>query len=159
MTAMNDLHPTADRAATDTFTGAFVFGRAIAIAGLATIVLASFGPWLRSGERARTSYELFEVVDRLGLLGDGALRLLPRIWVCVPCLAAVAVALFACRSAKLAAAVTAVVGGFSLVVGWAVQDAPLTAEWASRIGVGGGFVALLGATAVITTVLINERTD
>ena len=52
---------------------------------------------------------------------------------------------------KLAAVVTAVVGGFSVVVGWAVQDAPLTAEWGSRIGVGGGFVALLGATVVITT--------
>ena len=137
---------------------AFVLARIVAVAGLAAIVLASFGPWLRSGERARTSYELFEVVDRLGLLGDGAFRLLPRLWVCVPCLAAVALALFVCRSPKLAAAVTAVVGGFSMVVGWAVQDAPLTAEWGSRIGVGGGFVALLGATVVITTALLNELT-
>jgi hypothetical protein len=159
MMAMNDMHSTADRAATHTSVDAFVLGRAVAVIGLATVVLASFAPWLRSGERSRTSYELFEVVDRLGLLGDGALRLLPRMWVGVPFLAAIALALFFCRSPKLAAAVTAVVGGFSVVVGWAVQDVPLTAEWGSRIGIGGGFVALLGATAVVAAALINERTD
>jgi hypothetical protein len=158
MTAMIDLHPTADPDVTEPSIDAFVLARVVAFAGLAAIVLASFGPWLRSGERSRTSFELFEVVDRLGLLGDGALRLLPLLWVCVPCLAAVAVALFVCRSPKLAAAVTAVVGGFSLIVGWAVQDTPLTAQWGSRAGVGGGFLALLGATAVFTTALINEFT-
>ena len=77
---------------------------------------------------------------------------------CVPCLAAVALALFVCGIPKVAAAVTAVVGGFSLLVGWALQDAPLTAEWGSRIGVGGGIAAVLGAIAVITIALLNEST-
>ena len=36
----------------------FVAARAVAIAALAAIVLASFAPWLRSGERTRSSYDL-----------------------------------------------------------------------------------------------------
>ncbi len=159
MTAMIDLHPTADRAATETWIHTFVLARAVTIAGLVTVVLASFGPWLRSGQRTRTSYELFEVADRLDLFGDGPLRWAPRIWVCVPVLAAISLALFVGGIPKAAAAAAAVVGGFSLIVGWALQDAPLTAEWGSRIGVAGGLAAVTGAIAVTTTALINERTS
>ena len=121
-------------------------------------MLASFAPWLRSGARSRTSYELFEIVDRLDLLGEGTLRWVPRIWVCVPVLAAVSLTLFVSGIPKWAAAAAAVVGGFSLLVGWAVQDVPLAAEWGSRIGVAGGIAAVTGAIAVITIALLNERT-
>jgi hypothetical protein len=156
MTVMSELHPRADRAATETWTDTFVLARAVTIAGLVTVVIASFGPWLRSGQRSRTSYELFEVVGRLGLLGEGALRLVPRLWVCVPVLAGVSLALFVGGIPKLAAAAAVAVGGFSLIVGWALQDAPLTAEWGSRVGVAGGLAAVTGAVAVT---LIAQRTE
>jgi hypothetical protein len=156
MIAMDDLHSTADDAATEAPIDGFGLARAATIAGLVTVVFASFGPWLRSGQRSRTSYELFEVADRLDLFGDGVLRWAPRVWVCVPVLAAISLALFVGGIPKVAAAAAAVVGGFSLIVGWALQDAPLTAEWGSRIGVAGGLAALTGAIAVTATAQLTR---
>jgi hypothetical protein len=157
MTVMTELHPRADRAATETWIDRFVLARAVTVAGLVTVVVASFGPWLRSGQRSRTSYELFEVVDRLGLLGDGGWSLLPRLWVGVPLLAATSLALFVGGIPKVAAVAAAVVGGLCLIVGLALQDAPLTAGWGSRIGVAGGLAAVTGAIAVAAIALRTER--
>jgi hypothetical protein len=127
----------------------FTVGRAVAVTGLAVVVAASFGPWLRSGERVRSSYELFQVVDRLGFLGDGVIRWLPRLWVCVPLLAALALALYVVGRPRIAAAATAVVGGAALLVGVGLQAAPLPAEWGSRLAAAGGAAALLGAAVTI----------
>ena len=135
----------------------FVATRAVAIAALAAIVLASFAPWLRSGERTRSSYDLVKVIDRIELLGGGSLRWLPAVWVCVPLLAAVALACFVAGAPRWAASVGAVVGGFALVVGWAVLEAPLRAEWGSRVAVGGGALVLISGTAVIATATSQER--
>jgi hypothetical protein len=77
--------------------------------------------------------------------------------VCVPVLAAISLALFVGGIHKVAAAAAAVVGGFSLIVGWALQDAPLTAEWGSRVGVAGGLAAVTGAVAVTVIALRTER--
>ena len=92
MNAMIDVQPA--ESANKLQIDSFGLARALTIAGLVTVVLASFGPWLRSGQRSRTSYELFEVADRLDLFGNGTLRWAPRIWVCVPVLAAISIALF-----------------------------------------------------------------
>ena len=56
MIAMNDVHSTADDAATEAPIGGFGLALSRPIAGLVTVVFASFGPWLRSGQRSRTSY-------------------------------------------------------------------------------------------------------
>jgi hypothetical protein len=146
------VHAAIDRTTTATtrlHVDPFIVARVAAVSGLAVVVAASFGPWLRSGERVRSSYELFQVVDRLGFLGDGAMRWLPRLWVCVPLLAAVAVALYVFGHHRIAAAATAVVGGAALLVGLGLQAAPLPAEWGSRLAAAGGAVALLGAAATI----------
>jgi hypothetical protein len=112
------------------------------IAGLAVLVAGSFGPWLRSGARSRSSYELFQVADRLGFLGEGALRWLPETWVWVPVLAAIALALHVANRHRLARGVTAAVAIAGLVVSAAVISSPLPAEWGCVAGLAGSFLAL-----------------
>ena len=51
---------------------------ALTAIGLALVVVGSFLPWFRSGRRARSSYELFDLVDRLDLLSDGMARVADR---------------------------------------------------------------------------------
>lgn len=135
----------------------FVAARTVAVAGLATVVLASFAPWLRSGERTRSSYDLVQVVDRIDVLDGGSLRWLPTAWVCVPLLAAIAIACFVGGAPRWAAGLSAVVGGFALVVGWAVLEAPFCPEWGSRAAVGGGALVVISGAAVIATATSQER--
>ncbi len=135
----------------------FVAARAASVAGLAVVVVASFGPWLRSGERVRSSYDLVKVVDRIEVLDGGALRWLSTVWVCVPLLAAIALACFVGGAPRWAATVGAVVGAFALLAGWAVLDAPLRAEWGTRVAVVGGALVLISGAAVIATATSQER--
>gem|GEM_PF-13725 len=50
----------------------------------ATLVLATFLPWLRSGRADRTSHEVLDLLDRLGLAPDGAVALLVEAWPLLP---------------------------------------------------------------------------
>ncbi len=58
-------------------------GGAVAVAG-------SFLPWLRSGAVDRSSYEIFDLIDRLGFSPDGAVGWAVRLWPLVPLLFVVA---------------------------------------------------------------------
>ncbi len=61
--------------------------RAGAIAlGASVAVIGSFLPWLRSGAIDRSSYEIFELVDRLGFSPDGPVGWAVRLWPLVPLL-------------------------------------------------------------------------
>jgi hypothetical protein len=119
------------------------------IAGLAVLVVGSFGPWLRSGDRLRSSFELFQVADRLGFLGDGTLRWLPETWVWIPVLAALALALHVADRHRLALAVTAAVGIAGLVVSAAVISSPLSAEWGCVAGLAGSVLALASVAGAL----------
>lgn len=127
-----------------------VVGRAFQFAGLGLVVAGSFGPWLRSGERLRTSYELFHVADRLGFLGDRPPAWLPTTWVFVPLLAGVAVALHLFCRHRLGTAVTAFVGLYALVIGAGVLAAPLPTEWGCWLTATGASVSLAGALTSIS---------
>ena len=62
-------------------------------AGSAAAVTGSFLPWLRSGSVDRSSYEIFDLVDRLGFSPDGAVGWALRLWPLVPLLFVVATVL------------------------------------------------------------------
>jgi hypothetical protein len=123
-----------------------VVGRALQFAGLALVVAGSFGPWLRSGERSRTSYELFHVADRLGFLGDQPLAWLSSTWVFVPLLAGAAVALHLFDRHCLGTAVIVLVGVYALVIGGVVLAAALSTDWGCWLAATGGAVCLVGAS-------------
>ncbi len=55
-------------------------------AGAALIVVGSLLPWVRTGGRARNSYDLFRIVGRLGFGPDGPASIAMRWWPLVPLL-------------------------------------------------------------------------
>lgn len=59
----------------------------------ACLVSATFLPWVRSGSRPRSSYDLLGLLDRLGLAGDGPVAAVVRWWPVVPLLVTAAVVL------------------------------------------------------------------
>ncbi|MEO6652381.1 MAG: hypothetical protein ABIP17_06975 [Ilumatobacteraceae bacterium] len=65
-------------------------------AGLGTIgavvtLIGTFLPWLRSGARNRSSYTIFELVDRLGFAPGGVVSASLRMWPIVPLVLVIAV--------------------------------------------------------------------
>jgi hypothetical protein len=131
--------------------------RAVALVGLALVVIGSFGPWLRSGRRVRSSYELFQVADRLGFLGDGPLRWLPRTWVCVPLAAALAFAADVAGWRRVGGTVGVGVGIYALVVSAGVIASPLHPEWGTMVGAVGGAVSVIGGLALLLPVDVSRK--
>lgn len=64
----------------------------LAVTGL-LVVSATFLPWVHTGSRARTSYDLLGLLDRLDLAGGSAASALITLWPMVPLLIALAVVL------------------------------------------------------------------
>ncbi|MEO6652038.1 MAG: hypothetical protein ABIP17_05210, partial [Ilumatobacteraceae bacterium] len=64
---------------------------AIGTVGAVVTLVGTFLPWLRSGARGRSSYTIFELVDRLGFAPDGVVSASLRVWPVVPLLLVVAV--------------------------------------------------------------------
>lgn len=54
--------------------------------GTATVLLGTFLPWLGSGERDRSSYAIFDLVERLGFAPSGVVSWSLRLWPLVPLL-------------------------------------------------------------------------
>ncbi len=57
-----------------------------ATGGSAVALVGTFLPWLRSGARNRSSYTIFELVERLGFAPGGVVAWSLRLWPLVPLL-------------------------------------------------------------------------
>jgi hypothetical protein len=131
----------------------------VTTAGAGTMLVGTFLPWLRSGARNRSSYTIFDLVERLGFAPGGVIAWSLRLWPLVPLLIVVtatcawAVVTHHVRWGVCAAAtVTLVVwvGGTAT----AVFLAPDVALF--RIGVG-PTVTLVGAVAAAAGVAMLRR--
>ena len=131
----------------------------LATVGGAVTLIGTFLPWLRSGARNRSSYTIFDLVDRLGFSPAGAISWSLRLWPLVPLLVvAVVVAAWwpamSSRARTAADAATAVavvwVGGTAIAVSFA-PDVVLF-----RIGVGPP-VTVIGAITLGVGALLRLR--
>jgi len=131
-----------------------LIGRAMATAGAAVAFLGTFLPWLRSGTRRRSSYEIFSLVDRLGFSQSSVIGWGLRLWPIVPFLLASAVTLqwFPRRWARGGSAIVAVV--YVAVVAIAVESAPATSLIAVEYG---PWVTLAGMAIFATGALVNRQ--
>jgi hypothetical protein len=57
-----------------------------ATAGAVIAIVGTFLPWLRSGSRNRSSYTIFDLVERLGFAPSGVVSWSLRLWPIVPML-------------------------------------------------------------------------
>jgi hypothetical protein len=70
-----------------------LIGQVMATLGGLVALVGTFLPWLRSGTRDRSSYEIFSLVDRLGIPQSSVVGWGVRLWPVVPLLLVVAVTL------------------------------------------------------------------
>ncbi len=117
--------------------------------GAGTVVLVGvFGPWLRSGSSTRSSFELLDLVERLGFAPDGPFGVAVRGWPLVPLL--VVAATVACWAGRTTASVRlGFIGGLYVAgVAYGVRNAPdvglVRTEWATDLS----FVAGLGLVLI-----------
>ena len=118
----------------------------VVTAGAGTALIGTFLPWLRSGSRDRSSYAIFDLVERLGFAPDGPVAWSLRLWPLVPLvLVAMTVTGWAVVTRHLGWRVAAVVSGVGAVWVGATSVALALAPDVGlfRIGVGPA-VALIG---------------
>jgi hypothetical protein len=126
--------------------------------GAVVALVGTFLPWLSSGSVPRSSYELFELVERLGFSPNGAIGWALRLWVFAPLLlvlSAVAQSFPSddlwVRRLRLALPVLAViyVGGTAA----AVRLAPEVALFRLRFGI---WITLIGAVIMIAGLVLSR---
>jgi hypothetical protein len=117
--------------------------------GLALVVVGSFLPWFHSGRRARSSYELFDIVTRLDLLPEGMARLTVGAWLGVPLVAAAAGAALLLGRTLVAGVVSVAVGLYTAALASGVRSA--TGQWEAGTATAtiGGLVAAVGGLVLL----------
>jgi hypothetical protein len=123
-----------------------------ATAGGVLLLAGAFLPWLRSGDRQRSSFELFAVVDRLGLAPDGAGGVLVRWWPVMPAVVLAGLALMWWQRPRLGAACTLAGSVHATALVAAVGLAPVAAG-------AGVVVTMAGALVVAPTSVVVAWTE
>ncbi len=117
--------------------------------GALVALFGTFLPWLRSGTKRRSSYEIFSLVDRLGISPSSMIGWGVRLWPIVPLLLAATVTLHWFHRRWLAGAVTALTVLYAGVVSGALQAAPSTSlvavEHGTIVTLAGSFVLAVGS--------------
>lgn len=121
--------------------------------GAATALIGTFLPWLRSGSRDRSSYTIFDLVERLGFAPSGVVAWSLRLWPFVPLLLvasavagwAVATGHLRWRAAALAIGTAIIwVGGTALALVFAPDAGLFRVGRGPAVAAGGVLVAGIG---------------
>ncbi len=106
-----------------------------------------FLSWARSGNSARTSFELFRSADRLGLLDGAWAQLGVVVWLALPFVAGAAVVALSLGHHRAGSVLAATVG-FGLLGGvWVVKVGPLPADGGMTVALVVGVLILAMAAA------------
>jgi hypothetical protein len=133
------------------------WGVGLVVAGGMIAVVAMFGPWVRSGSNYRNSFEVVDLVDRLGFTPDGPIETAFRFWPVAPLAVVVAVVLTIWLRGRAGPILAIVVGLTIGLVGVAMRTIPES----SLIGTGrGSILAALGGATMVSggvTTLMSRR--
>ena len=128
-----------------------LIGRVVATIGAVVALVGTFQPWVRSGTRLRTSYEIFSLVDRLGISRSSVVGWGLRLWPIVPFLLALAVTMLWFPRRWVTGVIVCAAIVYAGVVSLAVRSARST----SLITVEHGpLVTLIGTVALAAGALI-----
>ncbi|MDZ7676865.1 MAG: hypothetical protein U5K30_17595 [Acidimicrobiales bacterium] len=120
-----------------------------------TTVLTAL-PWGSSGDRARSSYQIIEVVERAGVMPSSTAGLAP-VWLFVPALCGAAVLAAAFHAPRLAAGLAGTLGSMVVVGGVLVARSPLITEPAATASVLAGTGTTATAVATLATTWRRKR--
>ena len=136
--------------------------RFVTVGGI-VVVVSMFGPWVRSGSNDRNSFELVDLIDRLGFTPNGPVESAIRAWPLAPLLVVVAVILTIGLRGRAGAVVAIVVGGSIAVVGAAIRTAPestlIDSGWGSVAAAVGGLVMVAGGITILASRRISVAPD
>jgi hypothetical protein len=136
-------------------------GRALVGVGATIALIGTFLPWLASGSVDRSSYDLVDIVERLGFSSGGVIDLALTLWPIVPLLLVVsAVVAVAPRIPSVVGVGTGTVTGLYVgTIASAVLGAPSASLFTVRYGVWVslcGSLALLAGTAVESLRVVRQ---
>ena len=117
--------------------------------GAGVVLVGSFLPWYRSGRRARSSYDLFAVVERIGALPGPVATVAVSIWVAVPLVVALVMAALLLRRMVLAALVAMGLGLYALTLALIVGSASSSWEAGVIAASIGGVTSFVGGAALL----------
>jgi hypothetical protein len=127
----------------------WIAARLVVSAGALLVVLGSFLPWLRSGRRARSSYELLELAERFGFAEGFWARTAVTLWPFVPLLAVTAAVAAWLGWRVLSAVLAFTVAGYTTAVAIVVGRAPLVRLAGIPTTIAGAAVMAIGAAALV----------
>jgi hypothetical protein len=125
--------------------------------GVAVVVVGAFAPWVRTGRRRRSSFDLVGVADRLGVVPSGVATVLARGWVLVPLLGAVALAALVIGAHRVAAVASVATGVYTLAMVWFVATSPLGTEAGLTTSMVGGMITVIGGLFLGWAVRADRR--
>lgn len=123
---------------------------AVTIGAAATIV-GSLRPWVASGSVDRSSYEIIDLIDRLGFTEGGLLEVALRAWPLMPLVLVVGAAAMWWRRHVVGAALSVVGGLYALGVALTVELAPSTGLLRIR---SGPTITIAGAAIVLVASVV-----
>lgn len=133
------------------------WGVRLVVVGGGLAVTSMFAPWVRSGSNYRNSFEVVDLVDRLGFADDGPVESAFRFWPMAPLAVVVAVVLTIWLQGRTGSIVAIVVGSSIGSVGLAMRTFPES----TLIGTGrGSIAAAVGGLSMVAggvTMLASRR--
>lgn len=131
-----------------------LIGRVVATCAALVVVVGTFLPWVRSGAKNRSSYQIFSLVERLGYSSSGLVGWALRVWPLLPLLIVTAITLLWFHRAWTGLAV----GGVGAVYAGAVALAVRFGSPSPLIAVEyGPWVTLSGAALLLSALLVNRQ--
>jgi hypothetical protein len=124
-------------------------GPLLTTAGAAAVVIGSFLPWLRSGHRGRSSYEMYRLARHLGFADGFLARAGVALWPAVPLLAVGAVVAIWSRARPLGAALALACGAYVTAICVVAWRAPLVALAGVSVCAAGAWILFAGALVAL----------
>jgi hypothetical protein len=138
-----------------------VVGSVAVTIGAAVTVLGSSMAWLRTGQRRRSSFEMFGLLERLGFLPRGGIGWAIRLWPVVPLLAvAAAVLAWTVRGwpLRVLALVTLLyAGGVGFAVASADEQSFVFIEYGPMVTAAGASMLMIGALVATSRTRSRDR--
>lgn len=129
-----------------------LIGRVVATSAALVMLVGTFLPWVTSGRRQRSSYQIFSLIERLGYSSSSVVGWALRLWPLLPLLTVIAITILWFHHRTLAIAVGLLAAAYAAIVAIAV----LTASPSALVDVEyGPVVTLVGAVDLVVALLLT----
>jgi hypothetical protein len=119
--------------------------------GATATIIGSLCPWVASGTVDRSSFEIFDLIERLGFAESGLFGIILRAWPLMPLLVVSGTVATWWRRDVVGAALSLGGGLYALVVALTVQLAPSTGLLRIRFG---PMVTIAGASVLLAATIL-----